>query len=295
MKNKRVAKKILTGLLFLASLFIAAVALVASAQVSNAIVFVAIAGVLMLIAGYFFLSAIFEEKTEEWENLFDSMEQEAQEEEGYEQLRGTMESVDRTQKAVFSVMKRREESSEEKIIRLEHAIDRLAEQQEEQHKELIRYNKENARQMAISERETLEHMLKEVLKKMEELQAAGISVAASAAEEELPEEEPAYEETPDFLSEFGLAPELDSLLEEETDTIGFTDEEDTDLLDFTEEEPDLVGFMEEEPEETEPVTETAAPVVSTEALGTSTGVDLSDPNAALSPEDIARLFAAAGN
>ena len=61
-----------------------------------------------------------------------------------------------------------------------------------------------------------------------------------------------------------------------------------------EEETDLVGFM-EEPEETEPVTETAGPDVSTEALVASAGVDLSDPNAALSPEDIAKLFAAAGN
>ena len=98
-------------------------------------------------------------------------------------------------------------------------------------------------------------------------------MSAPVTEEELPEETPVFEETPDFLSEFGLEPELDGFLEEETD---------------------MVGFM-EEPEEIEPVTETAVPDVSAEALGTSAGVDLSDPNAALSPEDIAKLFAAAGN
>ena len=146
--------------------------------------------------------------------------------------------------------------------------------------------------MAISERETLEHILKEVLKKLEELQAAGVSVAAAVSEEELPEEEPVFEETPDFLSEFGLTPELDSLEEEETEVISFAQDED--LLGLLEEETDMVGFM-EEPEETEPVTETVKPNISTEALGASTGVDLSDPNAALSPEDIAKLFAAAGN
>lgn len=288
MKNKKkTGKKILTGLLFLASLFLGASVLVFSDGRTEYLLSVALAGVVMLVAAYFFLSSLFEEKEEEWGELFANMEQEAQGEEGYEQLRGTMESVDRTQKAVFSVMKRREESTEEQIIRLEAAIDRLAEQQEEQHKEMIRYNKENARQMAISERETLEHMLKEVLKKMEELQAAGVPVA-SATEKELPEEAPVFEETPDFLSEFGLEPELDGFLEEETDT------EEEDFVGFMEEETDLVGFM-EEPEETEPVTETAGPDVSTEALVASAGVDLSDPNAALSPEDIAKLFAAAGN
>ena len=52
-------KKILTGLLFLASLFLSAAVLIGSAGRADAIPFVAAAGLLMLVAAYFFLSAIF--------------------------------------------------------------------------------------------------------------------------------------------------------------------------------------------------------------------------------------------
>ncbi len=247
MGNKKGAgKKIITGLIFLAALFFAAVVLVGSVGTDNTLPLVIIAGVVMLVAAYFFLSAVFEDKADQWKSLYEEMEKETQGDDVYDQLKGYMESVDRTQKAVFSVMKRREESTEEQISRLENAIERMAEQQAADHKALVRYNKENARQMAINERETLEHVLSVVVKKMEE----------------------------------GKNKELEALQSVLENGVTVRKEEDA--------EPEL--FLPEE----ETVTEEPADI-SVDTLGVATGVDLSDPNAALSPEDIAKLFAAAGN
>ena len=297
-KKNTAGKKILTGLFFLASVFLAAAVLVGSIGRGDTLVLVIIAGLLMLVAGYFFLSAIFEGKEAEWSRLYEEMEKNSQDDSA-EQMVNYMESTDRTQKAVFSVMKRREESTEEQIARLEAAIERMAEEQAANHKAMVRYNKENARQMAINERETLEHVMSILVKKMEEgknkelevlqeLLEKGIAVAPAGVAEELPEELFAeeFEETPDFLKEFGIEPdsEIESIM------AGLTEE-------VSEEEPIEEEFV---PEifipETETVTEEQPEVdVSVDSLGAATGVDLSDPNAALSPEDIAKLFAAAGN
>ena len=76
--------------------------------------------------------------------------------------------------------------------------------------------------------------------------------------------------------------ELENLLNEE-----IAEEQETEELWIEEPETEEVVTEEtttEEPEES-----------STDSLGAVTGVDLSDPNTALSPEDIAKLFAAAGN
>ena len=276
-------KKIITGMIFLASLFFAAVVLVGSVGTDNTLPLVIVAGVVMLVAAFFFLSAIFEEKEDQWKSLYEEMEKETQGDDAYDQLKGYVESVDRTQKAVFSVMKRREESMEDQISRLESAIEQMAEQQAENHKAMVRYNKENARQMAINERETLEHAMSVIVKKMEEGKTKELEVLQSILEkgvsvpEAVPAEEPMeeFEETPDFLKEFGI-------------------EQDSSIEDF------VAGLSEEGHAEeffypeTETVTEEPADV-SADALGAATGVDLSDPNAALSPEDIAKLFAAAGN
>lgn len=257
MGNKKgTGRKIITGLFFLASLFLAAAVLVGSVGRSDTFLMVAIAGVLMLVAGYFFLSAVFEGKEEEWSRLYEEMEKESHGGDTTEQMVNYMESVERTQKAVFSVMKRREESTEAQMTRLENAIERMAEQRAADHKALVRYNKENARQMAINERETLEHAMSVIVKKMEEgktqelealreLLEKGTSVVK---EETVNASEPMEEE---FVPEFILP---------ETETVTA------------------------EPED-----------ISADAFGAATGVDLSDPNAALSPEDIAKLFAAAGN
>ena len=276
-------KKIITGMIFLASLFFAAVVLVGSVGTDNTLPLVIVAGVVMLVAAFFFLSAIFEDKEDQWKSLYEEMEKETQGDDAYDQLKGYVESVDRTQKAIFSVMKRREESMEDQISRLESAIEQMAEQQAENHKAMVRYNKENARQMAINERETLEHAMSVIVKKMEEGKTKELEVLQSILEkgvsvpEAAPAEEPMeeFEETPDFLKEFGI--EQDSSIE---DFVAGLSEE---------------GHAEEffHPE-TETVTEEPADV-SADALGAATGVDLSDPNAALSPEDIAKLFAAAGN
>jgi len=260
MKEKNsTLKKLITGLLFFASLFLAAAVLVFSKGESNYIIPVALAGVVMLAAGYFFLSALFEEKEELWRNLYDEMEKNAQSGYEYDEIKGYMESMDRTQKAMFSVLKRQEATTEEKIERLEAAIDHLTEQQSEDQRTLIKYNKENARQIAMNQQESVELATQKIIAQLQD---------GTYTQKELSEE----------FDEF----ELENLLNEEV-----AEEQETEELWIEEPETEEVVTEEtttEEPEES-----------STDSLGAVTGVDLSDPNAALSPEDIAKLFAAAGN
>lgn len=263
-KLTKTEKKVSTGLVFIASLFFTVVVLLYSGK----IILVTIAGVLMMGAAYLFLNAIFEEKTEEWDKLTEEelaldveallepeSEEKISEKEMYQNIMQQMEAMDRTNKAIFSVLKRSEEKADSQIRRLERALERVVTQHASDHKELVKYNKENARQMAISERETLEHVLQELKKAIEERPVAIQTMPEVSAEESEYEEsgyeEPAYEE-----------PVYEEPVYDEP-----------------------VPEIESEPE-----------VAPTEIdLSTTAGVDLTDPNATLTPEDIAKLFAAAGN
>lgn len=319
-QNKTWKKKILTGLLFIASLFITTVVFVFTGQNPQmAIIPVIISGLLMLVSAYLFLNAIFEEKVDELNKLKEEAQKELEEDIFRQEMKEYIESVDRTQKAVFSVMKRREEATEGQIARLEKAIERMAEQQMSDHKALVKYNKENARQMAINERETLEHIKNEILKELKDgknketelLQSVlekGITVGAVSAEavsakvtEDLPEEES------DFVLPELMVPEMD-MTEDVIPDFAMPEMEEPELAIPEMEELEFVMPEIEEPEfeipelilpelpevETEPAP-TAAEDTSEDALGALSGVDLSDPNATLTPEDIAKLFAAAGN
>lgn len=292
-QNKTWKKKILTGLLFIASIFIVAVVLVSSvAHPQGAWIPLAVSGLLMLVSAYLFLNALFEEKAEDLAKLNEEAEKELQEDIFRQEMKEYIESVDRTQKAVFSVMKRREETTEEQIARLEKAMERMAEQQMSDHKALVKYNKENARQMAINERETLEHVKDEILKELKNSKNAEVELLQSVLERGIAVEsvgQHAVPEEPEFELPELMIPDTEEMEEPEFELpeLMIPDVEATEEPEF--ELPELMI-----PEETEP-----APMesedTSTDALGALPGVDLSDPNATLTPEDIARLFAAAGN
>lgn len=323
--GRKAWKRILSGLGFFASILVTAVLMVYFGQETEGLVPIIIAGVVMLVAAFFFLSSVFEDKTSALGRLEEEEERREKEEaaqkrvefEFRKELKEYMESLDRTQKAVFSVMKRNEENTEEQIRRLERAISKLSDQQTSDHKALVKYNKENARQMAINERETLEHVLDEIVKNLQEGTTKEIEVLQSLFEKGVPMaqvndsytenqsyEEPYEEPYEESNTEKFFGDIFNNEVAEEENT-----ELPDDLLGAIEENAelpdDLLGAIEENAELPDDLlaamsTETETPVqepeneVTTDLLGAA-NVDLSDPNATLSPENIARLFAAAGN
>ena len=65
-------------------------------------------------------------------------------------------------------MKKQNTLIQTEIENVEHEIYLLSEKQINQAKSIIKYNKENARQLAISERETLEYVMSELKKAIED-------------------------------------------------------------------------------------------------------------------------------
>ena len=152
--------KVGTGILFIAACFAAVFILL---EFHGNYVFVGVAAILLMITGYLFLNALFEEKAKEWSKLPEEDEQETPSVgDGESKLRET-----KYLKEIVGLLTKQNEILTEQIENLEHEIYMLSEKQIEQTKTLIKYNKENARQMAISERETLEHVMLELKKAME--------------------------------------------------------------------------------------------------------------------------------
>jgi len=200
---------------------------------------------------------------------------------------------------------------------LEHEIFMLSEKQIKQTKTVIKFNKENARQIAVSQKEAVTLAVQD----LKGILAGGVAVTAVqeepdfaediviaveepdsaedlvAVEELLPEEPVIIGETqevelPEFLTpeDVGLSEEdimiMDTEQEEEPELPPI---EDIVLDDFMlDESQDLTELLEtaqeEEPLVEEPIQEAApeSPVIN------------SDPNAMMTPEDIAKLIASMG-
>lgn len=73
-----------------------------------------------------------------------------------------MRGNEKAEKGVYIAVKKQHESMEEGMAALEARISELVEAQENAVKTLVRYNKENARQIALSERDELERLCKEL-------------------------------------------------------------------------------------------------------------------------------------
>ncbi|MGN0505232.1 MAG: hypothetical protein ACI4FZ_01645, partial [Lachnospiraceae bacterium] len=210
MKQGNEGKKIGAGILFVAACFIAAFVLVEFHKVYIA---VALAGILLLVSAYFLLTALLEKKVEEWSKPLEEEEETPsnKEAEFREQIIKYLESSDRTQRAMFAMVKRSLETQETSLAELEKAVEKLAAEQSVGVKTLVKYNKENARQLAINEREsiselkksindvieknagTLRDALKEGLESLAESAVMAVQ-AAPAVEAELSIEEPVVEE-----------------------------------------------------------------------------------------------------
>ncbi len=304
MKLGHEGKKIGVCMLFAASCFIAAFVLI---EFHDFYIAVAIAGVLLMISAYLLLTIMLSKKTEEWSKPEPEPEEEetpsSKEAEFRDQIGTCLESIDRTQRAMFAMIKRNLEQHETDISAIESTIERLIAEQASGIKTLVKYNKENARQLAINERDSISELKKGIQdsfgKYTAELEAAfresiedlsnktailpqtPPQETVAAAEPETIEitealaEEPTTEETLSEAEELQLEELYPTEFEEPAEEIILPETETPDpIIEEVPSDPEPIEFPAEEP--IEPITE-----------------PISDPNAPLSPDDIAKLFAAA--
>lgn len=298
MKSGHESKKIGVCMLFTASCFIAAFVLV---EFHNVYIAVAIAGVLLMISAYLLLTVMLSKKTEEWSKP-ESEEEETpsnKDTEFREQIGTCLESIDRTQRAMFAMIKRNLEQHKTDISTIETSIEKLVTEQTAGVKTLVKYNKENARQLAINERDSISELKKGIQDSLGKY-AAELENAIRESMEELPNKAAVL---PQMLpQETVVTAEAAAAIAEPETTVAedLTEEPviDEPIMEETVSEPvpepaeeelqpaELEKLMEEislpEPSELsaeEPVLPITEPIF--------------DPNAPLDPEDIAKLFAAA--
>ena len=162
---KKAWSKIAFGILFVISCFIAMYILI---HFHENMFFVGGAAALLLISAFLFLNAIFFDKAK---NLALPEEEDFPSgNNGDYQVKVVkhMKEMEGTQKAMLEVLKNQNTLLQSQIENLEHEIYMLSEKQVNQAKSIIKYNKENARQLAISERETLEYVMQEIKKSIED-------------------------------------------------------------------------------------------------------------------------------
>lgn len=238
-----------------------------------------------------------------------------------------LKETERAQKELVEVVKKQNTLLQSQIENLEHEIYMLSEKQVNQAKSIIKFNKENARQLAISERETLEYVMMELKKAIEDnagaVKAAPVLEEVSEAElfevSDLPDDEefiipdlPAPEDIPDRLEEPVIEepvieelaieePAIEKLMTEEPSLEELLSEEIPEIPD----ELDLSALFEDIAEAAVEESKQAAPAPMEEikevekaeeptpAADPLAGLG-ADPNAMMTPEDIAKLLEAMG-
>ncbi len=368
-------KKVLSGMLFAAACFIAIFVLLEFHEVYWV---VGIACAFLMGSAFWFLDSMFGDKDDIFDELAKAQEDmdRAKEEdrkkaddEFKKKIEEQVSSLDRTSRAMFAAMKRSADIQETHLSKMQIKIDKVIIDQNAGVKTMIKFNKENARQMALSEKATLEEIAtriptsrrieiapevpddydpdeyepdEDIYEDEEENEAEPDDISIDAFESLLPSEEPveeiveAAEEEPIIDTEINIGEEAflneepviegpgdeevvieEPVIEEETITEEepiieeeqpvFEAEPAEETTQENDEIPDLTDLFaemaSEEPQTEEPQTEESQteepakePEPSDPLAGlASSGVDLSDPNANLSADDIAKLFAAASN
>ena len=325
MDRKKIWKKTGFGILFVAACFVSMYILM---KANENVIMVAVAAVLLLITAFLFLNEIFSDKAKKWaplaEDEEDTKEVLSSSTDGEFRLKITkhMKEMEGSQRELIDVLKHQNTLFQNQIENLEHEIYMLSEKQVNQSKSIIKFNKENARQLAISERETLEYIMIELKKAIED-NAGAVSVKAAANEmpameeniftepeatpaialeevseadlfevSDLPADEefvipdfPAAEEIPETVEE--PAPEEDPAVEEEPEEFDLSALFEDIAEGAVAEEQQASVAAEPAPAEEEPVAEAAAAADPLAGLG-------GDPNAMMTPEDIAKLLASMG-
>ena len=196
MKNKA-----LTGIFFILSCFAAMFVLM---EFHSNYLLVGGVALLLLISSFLFLNAVFEKKSKEWGSI-DAQENPkdlsgSNEVEFQKKVLTYMEKTNKSQTQMLQELK----SQKELMKNLEDELSSLAEKQLVQTKMIVKYNKENAKQVALSEKKVVEQAVNE----LREVMMSGVLVA-SANEEKAPfvNEMTIPEETIEFVKEEVVVPE----------------------------------------------------------------------------------------
>ena len=241
-----------------------------------------------------------------------------------------MRGNEKAEKGVYIAVKKQHEAMESGLAALEEKLTELVKTQESAVKTLVMYNKENAKQMALSEREELERLREEIKLLQQGNGASGSSSAVVDAVREMSHRlyEELHENGEAVLSELGttvdcleeireilggltdggtirvVVPEADDGAQEhpfmitedpeEAETTVWA-EEPEEPFEAPEPEASEMAELADEPAPEELVFAEAAEEEKPEDALASSGVDLSDPNRTLSADDIAALIASLGN
>ena len=284
-------KKTGFGILFVAACFMAMYILM---EFHEVVWLVVLAAVVLLGAAFLFFHAVFSDKTKTPGASFEAADDTAVGGgEFHLKIVKHMKDMENSQKEMVEVLKSQNALLQAQTENLENSLFSLSEKQANQTKSIIKFNKENARQLAISERETLEYVMLELKKAIEDT-AEAIPVKTVDKTEPVLESVPVLEEvTGEELIEVSELPADDEFVVPD-----FPVEEDvSDELDLTALFEDIAEAAAEEskPAEVTPVEEikeepAEEPVVAADPLA---GLG-ADPNAMMTPEDIAKLLEAMG-
>jgi len=297
------------GILFVAACFMAMYVLM---EFHDKTWLVALVAVALLGSAFLFFYTVFSEKMKTQNGSYDLADDAAAAGGGEFHLKIVkhMKDMENSQKELVEVLKSQSALLQAQTETMENALFGLSEKQANQTKSIIKFNKENARQLAISERETLEYVMLELKNAIEENGGGTMRIPAAApvaALEELTGEElfevAEFEPDDDYAAPAPAAPAEAAPLYEEEPSLAelimaeqeedpFTEEAATEEMDIPELPDDLdlsqlfdIPELEEEPA---PAAETPAPAADPlEALA-------ADPNAMMTPEDIAKLLEAMG-
>ena len=161
-------KKVIAGMLFAAACFVAVFVLL---EFHKIYWLVGVTCALLMAAAFFFLDSMYGDKDDFFDELLKN-EEEAEKLSKEEQQKADNEfkkkvedqiaSLDRTGRAMFAAMKRSSDAQDEHLKKMQDKIDKVITDQNAGLKTMIKFNKENARQMALSEKATLEEIANKI-------------------------------------------------------------------------------------------------------------------------------------
>ena len=156
-------KKAVTGIFFILSCFAAMFVLL---EFHDNYLFVGIAAFVLLVSSFCFLNAVFAEKSKEWGALEEQEDAKGSSgrtgEEFKKNIINYMEAMNRNQTQMLQELKSQKQTITVQLKNLENEISSLADKQMFQTKTVVKYNKENARQLALNEKKVVEQAVKEL-------------------------------------------------------------------------------------------------------------------------------------
>lgn len=306
---KKSGQRKISFVLFVVAVFFAGVVL---AEFHSSLWMVLVAGVVLTAASCFF---IWGKETKEQEQTASGKTSEIL---FADRMAEWARSNEKAEKSVSIAVKKQQEAMTDGMSALREKLSEIVRTQENTMKTLILYNKENAKQIALSEREELGRLCRELQKTIQtgfEAMTSKLADTSGSAEdmqrtgkELLSSLEENFQKLTEAVETAERLPVVSDRLVAEEQISGTAIEEEPvtvkEAASAPAEEPAAGMAVEPEPEVMEePAPEMAveaepAPVVAEaepEPAPAVPEIDLSDPNKAMSADDIAALFAALGN